>query len=317
MTIKKHSYNLPIWVAVGSLSGITAGVFFGEHCRVFSSIGSAYVMFLQAVVYPYIICSLLHGLGRLSPSSAKRLLKKGWIFLVFVWAITFGAILILIQAIPSLGHRVVIDSTEMAAAPNLLTLLIPQNPFMDLANNYVPAVVIIAILYGIAIQHYHRKERFLEMLDVVRTASVKIWNWIVLLSPFAVFALFANTAGTIDIAELESLIIYMFLFSVGTFLLAFWVLPWVMSAFVPIKPKEVIGEIQAGIVLSIATTLSVVALPFIMEASKKLTAQHGIVEQEREEIINTTLSISFPWDSSAISLSISSFHLRRLLWMTL
>ena len=295
VTNKHRSYNLPLWVAVGALLGIFAGIFFGEGCKVLSPIGSAYVMLLQAVVYPYIICSLLHGLGRLTPAMARRLLKRGWIFLILVWVMTFGTILLLIQAIPSVPHRAVIDAATAAASkPHLLTLLIPENPFLDLANNYVPAVVVIAILYGIAIQHYSRKESFLENLDVIRTASVKIWNWIVLLSPLAVFALFADTAGTVDIAQLEHLILYMFIFGAGTFILAFWMLPWVIAAFTPVTPKEVIREIQAGIVLSVATTLSVVALPYIMEASKKLASRHGIAEAERDEIINTTLSISYP-----------------------
>ncbi|MBW2605904.1 MAG: hypothetical protein JRE28_16605 [Deltaproteobacteria bacterium] len=55
-----------------------------------------------------------------------------------------------------------------------------------------------------------------------------------------------------------------------------------MAAITPVTPKEVIREIQAGIVLSVATTLSVVALPFIMEASKKLAARHGIMDKERD-----------------------------------
>ena len=84
MTPKSGSNNLPLWVAVGAFLGIMAGLFFGGYCRVFSSIGSAYVMLLQAVVYPYIICSLLHGLGRLTPLTARRLLKKGWIFFIIV-----------------------------------------------------------------------------------------------------------------------------------------------------------------------------------------------------------------------------------------
>ncbi|MCP4576057.1 MAG: cation:dicarboxylase symporter family transporter [Deltaproteobacteria bacterium] len=295
MKSKSASYNLPLSVAIGALFGIMAGVLFGEDCRVFSSIGSAYVMLLQAVVYPYIICSLLHGLGRLTPLTARRLLKKGWFFFIIAWGITFATIILLIQALPSVRYPAVMDAaTEAASKSHLLTLLIPANPFSDLANNYVPAVVVIAILYGVAIQHYKRKEGFLEILDVIRTASVKIWNWIVLLSPFAVFALFADTAGTVNMAQLEHLIVYVFLFLSGTFLLAFWVLPAVMAAVTPVTSKEVIREIQAGIVLSVATTLSVVALPFIMEASKKLALRHGIVETERDEIINTTLSISYP-----------------------
>ena len=296
MPSKPGSYNLPLWVAVGAFVGILTGIFFGEYCKIFSPIGSAYVMLLQAVVYPYIICSLLNGLGRLSPPTAMKLLKRGWFLLLLVWAVTFGVIFLINQAIPTSGSPAVVDSAaETFSKSDFLTLLIPANPFLALADNYVPAVVIMAILYGIAIQHYKKKEAFLETLDIIRTASVKIWNWVVLLAPFAVFALFAGTAGTVELGQLENLLIYVFLFLVGSCILAFWVLPLLMSVLAPLTPREVIREIQGGIVLAVATTLSVVALPFIMEATKKLAARNGIVEEEeRDEIINTTLAISYP-----------------------
>jgi hypothetical protein len=38
------------------------------------SIGSAYGMMLQIAIYPYLICSLLLGLGRLSPDMSRRFL---------------------------------------------------------------------------------------------------------------------------------------------------------------------------------------------------------------------------------------------------
>ena len=296
MSSNRSSYNLPLWVAVGALAGILAGLFFGEYCRVLSPVGSAYVMLLQVVVYPYIICSLLHGLGRLSPPTALKLLKRGWFLLFLVWAVTFGTIFLLIQAIPSPEVAAVVDPAAVASSKSsLLALLIPANPFLALADNYVPAVVIMAILYGVAIQHYEKKASFLETLDVIRKASVRIWNWVVLLAPFAVFALFADTAGTVDLGQLKNLLIYVFLFTAGACILAFWVLPWLMSVLAPVTPKEVIREIQGGIVLAVATTLSVVALPAIMEATRKLAEQNGIVEdEERDEIINTTLAVSYP-----------------------
>jgi len=37
---------------------------------VFRPIGFAYVMLLEAAVYPHLICSLLHGLGSLEPAKA-------------------------------------------------------------------------------------------------------------------------------------------------------------------------------------------------------------------------------------------------------
>jgi len=58
---------------------------FGESCAILSPIGFAYVGLLQAAVYPYLICSLLHGLGSLEPGKAWRLFKSGWLFYVAAW----------------------------------------------------------------------------------------------------------------------------------------------------------------------------------------------------------------------------------------
>ena len=65
------SLSLPAWVLMGAAFGTLVGIFLGEGCAVLKPIGSAYVMMLQAVVYPYIICSLVHGLGRLSPAKSN------------------------------------------------------------------------------------------------------------------------------------------------------------------------------------------------------------------------------------------------------
>jgi len=74
--------NLAAWVLVGGAAGILVGLAFGDDCAILSPIGFAYVGLLQAAVYPYLICSLLHGLGSLEPGKAWRLFKCGWIFYV-------------------------------------------------------------------------------------------------------------------------------------------------------------------------------------------------------------------------------------------
>ena len=57
--------NLAFWVLIGGVAGILAGLFFGDYCATLAPVGFAYVMLLEAAVYPYLICSLLHGLGSL------------------------------------------------------------------------------------------------------------------------------------------------------------------------------------------------------------------------------------------------------------
>ncbi len=275
--------------------GVIAGVFFGEHCAVLEPIGQGYVDLMEVVVFPYIICSLLHGLGRLPPATAWLLFRRGWLVFAGVWGITFLVIFLMSLSIPSVEGPSVIDATLPAQGPDLVTLLIPANPFFDLAQNYVPAVVVFAILYGVAIQRMTRKETFLSVLEVIRDASLTIWRGVVLLAPFGVFALFANTAGTVRPDDIVDLSLYLFITLAGTLILAFWILPSVIAAFSPLSRRDVLVELQNGIVIALITSLSVAALPFIQQAAERLADRLRIEDEERGEIINTTLAISYPF----------------------
>jgi Na+/H+-dicarboxylate symporter len=290
-----YTVRLPYWVLGGALLGVLAGVFFGDHCALLKPFGTAYVDLMEVVVFPYIICSLLHGLGRLPPATAWLLFRRSWLVFAGVWGITFLVIFLMSLSIPSVTGPSVIDATLPPQGPDLVSLLIPANPFFDLARNYVPAVVVFAILYGVAIQRLKSKETFLSVLAVVRDASLTIWRGVVLLAPIGVFALFANIAGTVRPDDIVDLSLYLFITLAGTLILAFWILPSVIAAFSPLSTREVLAELQSGIVIALITSLSVAALPFIQQAAEKLADRLRIEDEERGEIIGTTLAISYPF----------------------
>lgn len=73
-----RAVSLPVWILLGALAGILAGLAFGERTGVLQPIGDAYAKMLQMAVYPYLICSLLGSLGRLTPKMAWRLLGSSW-----------------------------------------------------------------------------------------------------------------------------------------------------------------------------------------------------------------------------------------------
>ena len=75
-------------VLVGAVAGIFCGVFFGDNARVLQPIGDIYAKLLKVAVYPYLVCSLLYGLGRITPSAAWRLFRSAWIFYVAIWVVT-------------------------------------------------------------------------------------------------------------------------------------------------------------------------------------------------------------------------------------
>jgi len=290
-----YSARLPYWVLGGAIFGVVSGIVFGDHCAMLRPIGTAYVDLMEVVVFPYIICSLLHGLGSMPPATAWLLLRRSWVVFVGVWAITFLVIFLMSLSIPVVQGPSVIDATLPQQGPDLITLLIPANPFFDLTKNYVPAVVVFAILYGIAIQRLKSKETFLSVLAVVRDASLTIWRGVVLLAPIGVFALFADTAGTVRPDDIVDLSLYLFITLAGTLILAFWILPSLIAAFSPLSTREVLTELQSAIVIALITSLSVAALPFIQQAAEKLADQLHIEDEERGEIIKTTLAVSYPF----------------------
>src|ERR1700723_1648382 len=97
---KSAGITLPQWIRIGAILGIPAGVLFGERTAILQPIGDAYGAMLQIAVYPYLLCSLMYGLGRLTPMTARQLLRAGWIPFLFLWTLTLGTIWILAHAIP-------------------------------------------------------------------------------------------------------------------------------------------------------------------------------------------------------------------------
>jgi len=209
--------------------------------------------------------------------------------------VTFACLIAPAQAIPPV-QPAVIDHTarESQSVSKLLGLLVPTDLFTALSQNYVPAVVIFCIFYGVALQTLKDKTPLLGMLDTIRLASLRFWNWIVRLAPIGVFALFAVTAGTTGTADLVNMSFYLVLFLLGTGVLTFWVLPALISALAPIGHREVIVELRSALAIAALTTLSVAALPFVVEATRKLADRCETADPERDDIIRTNLSVAYP-----------------------
>ena len=289
-----YAQRLPYWVLLGALVGILIGLFFGDQAAVLRPIGSTYVRLMEIVVFPYIICSLLVGLGRLEPATALRLLRSSWLVYVAVLGSTFLVIFLLSLAIPPVPPASFIDATATKQGLGLLEVLIPANPFSDLANNQLPAIVIFSIIFGIAIQRLNNKQNLLNTLDVIRTASVNIWSWIVMLAPLGVCALFAVTAGTLEPSAVAGLSLYLITIVCGTLILALWILPSIIASLCPLSSREVLRDLQSGLVIAMVTSLSVAALPFVQQATEKLAARMDIQDEKSGEIIKTTLAVSYP-----------------------
>ena len=287
--------NLSAWVIVGATSGALCGLFFGEYAAVVEPLGAVYVALLQMAVFPFLVSSLLHGLGSLRAATALRLLRAGWPAFVVAWGGTLAAMWLLAQAIPDARPPIEVTADQGKGASQLVSLLIPANLFADLTRNYVPAIVVFSLFYGIAIQRIENKQGVLDALEVVKRASVTIWGWIVRMSPLGVFALFAGLAGTVRVELLGSLLLYIVIFTGGALILSFWVIPSLVASLVPISYRALLKELNSALVIAVVTSLPVTAVPLIVQMTERLAARCQVKDADREEIISTTMAVSYPF----------------------
>ena len=180
---------------------------------------------------------------------------------------------------------------------DLLQTLIPENLTAALSRNLVPAIVVFAVMFGAAVQSVQSKTSFLETVEAIRLASLKIWQWVVYLAPIGVFALFASTAGTIEPRMAGSLAVYLGLFLLGTFLLAFVLLPLALSAIVPIGWRETLADVRPAFVLALVTTLPTSALPLIQAAAERRIAAAGHADAEAKDVTRATISLAYVFAS--------------------
>ncbi len=274
--------------------GILAGVFFGEYCTILAPFGAAYVMLLQAAVYPYVIASLLHGLGSLKPAQAFNLFRHGWVIYVLAWVLTFASLLVVALGIPPTDSPVATTPGSSGFdLMDVINLVIPKDIVGAIAQNYVPAVIVFCVAYGVAMQRLDDKSAMLSILDGVKRMSLQFWKWVIKLVPFAVFALVADTAGSTALANLEHLGSFLVLLFGVSVILAFWMLPAVMTALAPLRYREVLVDLRSAMLVSLATTLSVTALPYITEATRKVANQLDVPKEESEDVIGTNLSMIY------------------------
>ena len=291
----KHlSVNLPQEIALGAVLGIATGIVFGERATLLQPIGDAYGAMLQIAVFPYLLSSLIHSLGRLNPAMSGRLLRAGWAPFVALWILTFAAIWVFAYAIPSAPPPFSLTASAAGGQSNLMQLLIPSNPFAALRQNYVPAVVVFAVIYGVALQGVAKNQALLDILEAIKIASVKIWGWVVKLAPIGVFALLAATAGTVRLDQLAGLAFYVLTYLAGAAMLGLVVVPAMLSALARQSYRDILRQIRPAMILAVATTLTVVALPFVQHAAENILDEAGCADsEERDNVLQTSLSLSY------------------------
>jgi Na+/H+-dicarboxylate symporter/ABC-type amino acid transport substrate-binding protein len=289
----KSSLVYQVIVAIGL--GIGAGLLFGPYCAILTPISQIFFKLVQMAILPYLLFLLIHGLGSLSPETAKKLLHRGWVFFVILWAAGFAVVYFLSILIP-IPQLIFVEPTASGSAAitmNLVSYLIPKSMFYDLANNIIPAVALGGLIGGLALMSIEKKDHVLNFFAQVNASIEKIFEWLVKVSPIIIFSNVAVSTGTIKLDNLEKVALCIGVYIVGTAFLTFWFLPVLLTSLTRLTYKEVMKEFKNVCLVPFATGIPGLAFPFIYTAVKRLAQRYDMDGRPFHTTAQTVIPVSF------------------------
>lgn len=286
--------SFPLQMAIATLLGICLGLFFGERCSVFAPYASAYIMILKVTAIPYLIVAIIHGVGLLNRAQALQILKKGSLFIGLVLIINITVIYLINWTFPiGDGPKQTGYVTRDVPELNFAEILIPHNIFYDLAHGIIPAVVIFSLLIGISLMYLADKQVTMSGLQTLLEALTKVTSWIAKIAPIGTFLIMANQVGTVHFSVIKQMSTYIILYILGTCLVTFWIVPRLAGMLSKMKTLTWIKNLIPVLVLTYTTTLTIVALPYIINIIKREIQMLYPKDENVQSQIQGTVSIIF------------------------
>jgi Na+/H+-dicarboxylate symporter/ABC-type amino acid transport substrate-binding protein len=290
----KRGISLSTQILIGLTLGIFVGLFFGEKASPLAIVGRVYIGLIQMSILPYMVISLMLGIGSLSYGKARNLAITGGIVLVASWFLAFTIVFLIPLAFPSIEAGTFYSPSLVEIAEvDFIDLYIPVNPFSSLARTVVPAAAVFSIAFGVALIGVENKQSLLDILAATSKTLTRIAMMVVKVTPIGVFGIAANAAGTLGIEEFGRLQTYIIPFIFATLLLTFWVLPGLTAALTPFSYREILKSSHDALTTGFVTGNLFITLPMMVESAKELFENRRIRSDDTDNFVEVLVPTSF------------------------
>lgn len=269
--------------------------------------GKIFINMLKLIAVPLVLTSLIVGVASLS--DIKKLSRMGGKTIAVYLMTTAIAVTIGLLSVNLFkpGNSIPEDLTNKLKASYQASVeakqsnakkaqdrgplqpiidMVPSNMIAASANNRnMLQVVIVAILFGIALIQIENKrsDQMVNLLDIANEVVLKVVDMAMLLAPFGVFSLLANTIVTVagdDVSKIGELLsalgFYCFVVVLALLIHGGIVFPTLIKFMTPMKLSTFFKGIAPAQLLAFSTSSSGATLPVTMERCEK----HLGVEEE-------------------------------------
>lgn len=157
--------------------------------------------------------------------------------------------------------------------------IVPTNPFGAMATGNTLQVVVAALLVGVAITMIPRDKArpLIVFFDAMTDVVIKIVEMILIIAPFAVFALIVVVLSDLGVGLLWNLLQYAGVVIFGLVVMVFAVYPAVLRTFTKVGYRRFFRAISPAQLLAFSSSSSGATLPVTMECcDERLGVQEEI-----------------------------------------
>ncbi|MCH9015176.1 MAG: dicarboxylate/amino acid:cation symporter [Gemmatimonadetes bacterium] len=272
---------------ISAKTGSTAAV---DLVRRIEPVGTAFIRLIMMIVVPLVVASLMLGAASLGNlATLGRIGSKTVAYYMATTAIAVSIGLVLSNIVrPGAGLSQEAQTQLLAEfggdadsriqlareAPGLIQVfldMIPRNPIAAAANGDMLPLIVFTLLFGAATAALpeDKKRPLIQFFDGINEVAMTIIKWIMVLAPYAVFALIAAITARFGWDILKSLLIYSLTVVAGLLFHAMVTYGFVIRGFLGLSVTGFFARIREAQILAFSTSSSNATLPVTMRVAKE------------------------------------------------
>ena len=282
--MKKLSFTQKI--IIGAALGILAGMFVPQYVPYVKFLGDVFLRLVKVVVPLLVFCAIVDAVASIDLKDIGKVGAKT--LSLFLLTTSAAAALALVFVFLFKPTQVVAGAASEytgGAVPqsfvDLLVNFIPSNIVSSFANGTIIQIIVFGIFLGLAISK-HKSDplvgAFYDTIKGLRALMMSIVTMFMVLAPYGIFSLIANTVGTIDSTKLVQVLQYVVTVTVAN--IAYMILyTLIVAAVCKLSPIRLLQNLSRTYIMGVSTQSSAMTLPTeLMDAKERLGISDRIAE---------------------------------------
>lgn len=266
-------------MVTGMVLGIIVGWVMGPSSAVFDPLGKFFLTCLKCIALPLIIVNLIAGISNLdNPEAFGRIGGR----IIAYYILTSAAALVvgfIVASILKPGVNLPLEGTYKGVVGQLPTIsstllaLIPSNPFKAMVDGRFDQVVVMSAVSGVALLMMPEgpRKRLTSIFQDLSDLAGQLVAIIMILAPYGIFALVAQSIGKYGSAIFGTLALYIGSVYTGIFIMC-CLYATLVFLFTGIGPMEFFRKASRIMVTAFSTCSSTSSIPINMQCAESLGA---------------------------------------------